>query len=339
MADGMPGGPLAKFGPHSIESAPEMPVMGDVMRPIQPADDHARCELILERFLNDDALYAVPVVDGSGKPIALLDRRRFVEFFSHRYRREIFGQRKVSELMAHERYRNLAPIIVPDSCSIVDAAKIIVDADPEHMVTGIIISSAGKYAGLANGHDLINIMTKRRQEELYYLAHFDSLTGVPNRVLFWDRLQHACREAHRRKTQVGVLFVDVDDFKDINDSLGHAEGDAVLREIVRRFSAAAREADTVARLAGDEFAVLVADLQNPDDMDRLVARLMEATREPIGLSSGPRQVRVSVGGAIFPTDDTDVSRLLAKADAAMYEAKNSGGDGYRRFGSGAGGAP
>ena len=305
--------------------------MRHLLRFLEPVRSDDPCQNILIRFLDDDALYALPVVDAAGKPLALVDRRQYIEFFSRPYSREIFGRRSVRELLAYREYESTDPIVVEDSCSVEDVAQIIIDAGMQHMVTGFLVCSSGDYLGVANGHDLLNVITQRKQAELHYLAHYDSLTGVPNRMLLGDRLEKACRDAERNGRLVALLFVDVDRFKHINDSLGHSAGDAVLRKVVDRLKFSARRADTVARLAGDEFVILMEDVTDAADVDMVARRLVQSMREPIDLLGHSLVITVSVGSAIYPRDDTHISNLLAKADAAMYDAKANGRNGYRRY--------
>jgi len=302
-----------------------------LLRFLEPVrtDDH--CQTILDRFLGDGALYALPVIDASAKPVALLDRKHYMEFFIKPYSREIFGRRCVLELLSFEVYESIKPIVVEDSCSVDEVAQIILDAGIQHMVTGFVVSSQGRYLGVANGHDLLNIITQRREAELYYLAHYDSLTGIPNRMLLGDRLDRACRDAERKGSLVALLFIDVDRFKQINDSFGHRAGDAVLRKVVDRLESSARRTDTVARLGGDEFVILIEDLTDPAEVDIIAQRLVHSMQEPIELLGHVLVATVSVGTAIYPRDDTDISALLAKADAAMYEVKASGRNSYRRY--------
>jgi diguanylate cyclase (GGDEF)-like protein len=309
----------------------EAPTVRHLLRFLAPARTEDNCHTLLERFLCDTDIYALPVVDAVEKPVALVDRKRFIEFFSKRYSREIFGNRTILELLGYESYESSDPIIVADNCSVEDVAKIIIDAGMQHMATGFIVSSEGRYLGVANGHDLLNIITQRKQSELYYLAHYDSLTGLPNRMLFSDRLEQACRDAERKGQLVALLFIDVDRFKQINDSLGHSFGDAVLRAIAERLKISARRADTVARLGGDEFVILMEDLEDSDNVEVVALRVVDSMREPIDLLGHSLVVTVSVGSALYPSDDTEISPLLAKADAAMYEAKSNGRDGFRKY--------
>ncbi len=312
----------------------EAPTMRHMLRFVHPVRVKDFCQDILSRFLKDAALYALPVVDASEKPVALIDRKQFVEFFSIPYTREIYGRRIVFDVLALADYKNCEPIVVEDSCSIDDVMRIVVDAGMQHLVTGVMVSSGGRYVGVANAHDLLNVITQHKQAELYYLAHYDNLTGIPNRMLLGDRLDKACSNAKRKGNMVALLFVDVDRFKKINDSLGHSAGDVVLRKVAERLKTCARHADTVARLAGDEFVILMEDLTDAADVELVAQRLVQSMREPIELLGHSLVATVSVGSAIYPNDDTNVGALLGKSDAAMYEAKASGRNSYRRYSPG-----
>ena len=312
----------------------EVPTVRHLLRAIEPVRIGDLGLAVLERFLGDHALYALPVVDDSARPVGLVERRRHIEFFSKPYSRELFGRRSIIDLLRNKDYRADEPIVVEDNCAIDDVAQIILAAGMEHMVTGFVICSHGLYLGIANGHDLLNIITQRKQAELYFLAHYDSLTGLPNRMLLSDRLHQACRDADRTGHLVALLFIDVDRFKQINDALGHSVGDMVLRKIVERLQGSARRTDTVARLGGDEFVILMEDLEDPADVDLVAQRLVKSMQEPMELPGHSLVATVSVGSAIYPTDDAALSPLLAKADAAMYEAKASGRNSFRKYSPG-----
>lgn len=288
----------------------------------------ASCQCALDRFFVDAGLYALPVVDEQRRPLALLDRKSFVEFFGRPYIRELFGRRSIVDLLAYEQYDSSPPLVVDEGSTVEDAARMIIDAGMQHMVTGFIVSCQGRYVGMANGHDLLNTITQRKQAELYYLAHYDALTGIPNRALLADRLEQACLEADRKGSLVALLFIDVDRFKQINDSLGHSAGDEVLRRIVSRLKASARQVDTVARLAGDEFVVLMENLSTPEQAELVADRIVASMQEPIAMLGHSLVATVSIGSAIYPRDDDQIHNLLSKADAAMYEAKSAGRNGF-----------
>jgi diguanylate cyclase (GGDEF)-like protein len=309
----------------------EAPVVRSLVRALPPVSQGTPCDEVMARFLEDPGIYALPVVDGEARPVALVDRKGYIEFFTKPYSREIFGREGILAFLQSGHYYATVPIVVEDYCSVEDAAQIVIASGIEHLVTGFLVTSHGHYLGVANGHDLLNLITQRKQAELYYMAHYDHLTGIPNRVLLNDRIAQACRDADRNGHLVALLFVDVDRFKQINDSLGHRAGDAVLRALVSRLKGAARKTDTVARIGGDEFVILMEDVNGPEDANTVARRLVESMHAPLTLLGHSLVVTVSIGIALYPTDDIDISRLLAKADSAMYEAKAKGRNGFRSY--------
>ena len=172
---------------------------------------------------------------------------------------------------------------------------------------------------------------KRAEERLSYLAHHDLLTDLPNRALFTDRLNQAMIEAHRHGRLVGVLLLDLDRFKNINDTLGHEAGDRLLEAVARRLRHAIREGDTVARLSGDEFAIVLADMGHADDGGRVAQKLVAAFAEPFPIGQREFHVTPSIGVTIYPTDGDSIEGLLRNADAAMYRAKDAGRNSYRFY--------
>ncbi|MBW6467591.1 MAG: EAL domain-containing protein [Coriobacteriia bacterium] len=170
---------------------------------------------------------------------------------------------------------------------------------------------------------------KRAEQAMSRLAFYDPLTGLANRALFLDRLRHASAASKRTGERLAVAFVDLDHFKTINDSLGHATGDAALMEIARRIKSRLRDADTVARLGGDEFTVLMSGIESADDAEHVAAKLLECFREPVTVSGREIFVTASIGVALSSTEDQeDVGALLGRADTAMYRAKHGGRDTY-----------
>jgi len=176
---------------------------------------------------------------------------------------------------------------------------------------------------------------KALEAELTRLAHYDGLTGLPNRTLFFDRLHERIRQARRSGEGLALLFLDLDGFKPVNDELGHESGDEALREIAERFSRVVRESDTVTRMAGDEFAVLLGPMPHPTDAHRVAEKLVAALAAPIPLSAGERRIGVSVGIALFPEHATEADALLKSADQAMYSAKRAGKNRYHFAGDNA----
>jgi diguanylate cyclase (GGDEF)-like protein len=162
------------------------------------------------------------------------------------------------------------------------------------------------------------------QEQLSYLAHHDVLTGLPNRALLDERLDHELQRVRRSGQGVALMFIDLDGFKTINDSLGHAAGDRLLQEVARRLRASIRDADTAARLGGDEFVVVMTELSQPEDAGVLAGKLLTLLGEPVDVGGRRVTVSASIGVAVFPQDGGDRGSLMMAADSAMYAAKANG---------------
>jgi diguanylate cyclase (GGDEF)-like protein/PAS domain S-box-containing protein len=178
-------------------------------------------------------------------------------------------------------------------------------------------------------HDvsLARAMTLR----MSYLAQHDSLTELPNRVLLNDRLKEAIALSSRYRRKLAILFLDIDHFKHINDSLGHVVGDLLLQSVARRLSACVRSSDTVARQGGDEFVVVIWEVREAQDAGVTATKILEALRKPHQLNEHELHVTASVGIVTFPDDGADVETLMKKADSAMYHAKETGRDGFQFF--------
>ena len=172
---------------------------------------------------------------------------------------------------------------------------------------------------------------KKSRERIDFLAHHDSLTELPNRALLNDRLEMAINTAKRRDEKVGLLFIDLDRFKNINDSLGHSAGDQVLRQTAARLCAAVRTDDTVARLGGDEFVVLLPRVRDERSLAEVAIKLRDEILRPYVLEDMPLHLSPSIGIAVFPDDGDNPSTLIKNADAAMYLAKEKGRNNYQFY--------
>jgi diguanylate cyclase (GGDEF)-like protein/PAS domain S-box-containing protein len=172
---------------------------------------------------------------------------------------------------------------------------------------------------------------KRREEEERFLAYHDTLTGLPNRRLLDDRLRQALHLAQRRDRRVAAMLVDLDDFKRVNDELGHRAGDAVLREVAERLAGCVRKADTLARQGGDEFVIVIPDLAQEADCDVVAEKILRALEPAFHADGREFRIGASIGISIYPGDAGDGDALLRNADVAMYRAKQSGRNHFRFF--------
>jgi len=182
---------------------------------------------------------------------------------------------------------------------------------------------------ISTGKDISERM--RTQERLHYMAHHDSLTNLPNRTLFLDRLRQAMARAHWHNRLIAVIFMDIDNFKEVNDSLGHDIGDLLLVQITERLSKGVRAGDTVARFGGDEFAILLDDVASEKDVSQLAKKMLDTMAPAFKIENQEILTTASIGVSIYPTDGDDSETLLRNADVAMYRAKHLGKNNYQFF--------
>jgi diguanylate cyclase (GGDEF)-like protein/PAS domain S-box-containing protein len=199
---------------------------------------------------------------------------------------------------------------------------------PRWLAINLIRNDAGEprcYVGISS--DISNI--KNAEERLHQLAYFDPLTGQPNRALFRDRLDRSVARAQRDKTRVGLLFIDLDRFKYVNDAMGHSAGDQLLGEVAKRITRRVRNSDTVARLGGDEFTVILEKLRRNEDGGIIAQNIIEELTKPFVLDGKEIYIGASIGIAVYPYDDATTEGLTRMADAAMYRAKMAGRNGFQ----------
>lgn len=253
-------------------------------------------------YTRAEALGQTPGLLKSGKHGAYFYQRLWRSLEAGEVYREIFiNRRKNGELYYEEK--SISPLRDPHSGEIT------------HYV------SAGK--------DISERM--QTQQRLDHLAHHDSLTELPNRLLLLDRLQRAMGRATRHHKQLAALFLDLDRFKQINDTLGHSTGDRLLRAVAGRLAKCLRQGDTVARLGGDEFAILLEDLDHPEDVAPILEKLLDTMRHPFVLEGREFFLSFSIGICMYPQDGGDAETLLRNADTAMYRAKAEGRSSYRFY--------
>jgi len=196
--------------------------------------------------------------------------------------------------------------------------RLLTQTDREYIVAIVALATASVERGLH--HDRLDA-----------LAFHDTLTDLPNRLLFTDRLEQKLNSAKRRKRSFAVLYIDFDRFKDVNDTYGHAVGDAFLIEMARRFLTASRESDTVARIGGDEFVILQPEITDAENAMEFASRLIETTLEPMVIGEVTLQPSISIGVSIYPHDGTNAQTLLQNADTALYRVKAAGRNGFALY--------
>ncbi len=227
------------------------------------------------------------------------------------------GEAKLRESAATVRERETSAAVPAQDKS--DDQKNILRQANEHLVIATL-----------EAHNLSEKI-KLANDQLDHLAHFDVLTGLPNRILLQDRLGQAIELAHRQGRQLAVMFMDLDQFKHVNDSLGHAVGDQLLQSVAQRLMACVRHSDTVSRQGGDEFVLLLTFIEHPEDAALSAQKMLAALAEPHHLRQHDLHASVSIGISVYPDDGQDAETLIKNADAAMYNAKENGRNTYRFF--------
>ncbi|KAF0190821.1 MAG: diguanylate cyclase [Gammaproteobacteria bacterium] len=218
---------------------------------------------------------------------------------------------------------------------------LVITAQPDHKLRAL---ASGAKDFISKPFDLIEARTRIHNmlevrllykqlehygRELESLALHDALTGLPNRRLLNDRLSSAIAHARRNKRTMAVMYLDLDGFKEINDTMGHNAGDTLLSMVAARLVAAVRQEDTVARLGGDEFVIVLWELNHADDVAKLVSKVIQAVSQPYRIQDHGVVMTVSVGIGIYPTHGEEVETLMKSADLALYEAKRTGKNDYR----------
>jgi diguanylate cyclase (GGDEF)-like protein/PAS domain S-box-containing protein len=202
---------------------------------------------------------------------------------------------------------------------------------PELLTIGVVKDRLGR---LVNHTAVFADITqaKKSEEQLHFIAHHDPLTGLPNRALLHARLEHALQRATRDKSRLALILIDLDRFKQVNDTLGHPVGDTILQQVASYLSDALRAGDTVARLGGDEFLVLMEDIKQASDAALGAGKLMDTFKRPFGGDAGdPLYLTASLGISVYPDDASDAESLLRTAEVALYRAKEQGRNTYRFF--------
>jgi diguanylate cyclase len=302
------------FTAHLLSTLPKDDFITRLMVPVSSVRPGTFCEDVYEMLARDPSLQSIPVIE-DGKPLGLINRHTLINHFAKRYFRDLFGRKPISNVMETQ------PLVVESSIGLDDLSRILVDEEEKYLFQGFIITRDGKYLGMGTGHRLMREITERKQAQLYYLAHHDILTGLPNRLLFYDRITQALSQAHRMGQVLAVFFVDLDHFKGINDSHGHPAGDLVIKKTAERLVACTREGDTVARMGGDEFTLILPNIGEEKNVLFVAEKILKKMSEPLGLEEAQVQWTCSIGVSLYPQDAHQVDGLIKKADIAVYQAK------------------
>jgi len=306
-----------KFPGMDVSEVTQQGTVARLLKCAPPLPQNTPAMDVLGTFIKDQALYSIAIVDENLVPVGIIDRQSLIEIFIQPFARDLHHKKTIREFMDPD------PIVIDVRTGIDDLAGIIVDAGMRHMVNGYIITQNGVYAGMGTGRDLLDEITRRKQAHLCYLAHFDQLTGLPNRLLFEDRLQRACLNAQRSGRMLALLFIDLDRFKFINDTFGHPTGDELLRSVAERLVSSIRKCDTVARLSGDEFTVVLENIESVSDAVQVAQNLASVLSRPFSIRENEFHITSSIGISVCPDHDTAPDGLIRKADAAMYHAKKN----------------
>ena len=230
------------------------------------------------------------------------------------------GRRHIEQVKAHQRFTNFEYTLVDDQGSV---RWVCINGEP-------MFGEDGEFRGYrGTGTDITS--RKQAEQRIHHVAQHDVLTGLPNRSLLQDRLSQAIAYADRSRFPVWVMLVDLDRFKFVNDSMGHKAGDVLLMTVAARLRSALRETDTVARLSGDEFVVIVSATEDQSLSPMIVERLMESVAQPVMLGTKEFTVSCSIGVAVYPTDGTPADSLIEHADIAMYRAKKLGRNNFQFY--------
>jgi diguanylate cyclase (GGDEF)-like protein/PAS domain S-box-containing protein len=246
--------------------------------------------------------------------------------FGYRTRAELLGQSAFSLYNAAEdRQRLMAQVREHGSISNAEVRMRRRDGSPVWVSENMTLLDGGILEGT-----ILDITDRKvAQEQMEYQAYHDILTGLPNRLLFRDRIEIALAHAKRHRTNAAVLFLDLDQFKLVNDTLGHTVGDGLLQEVANRLVAAIRADDTVARMGGDEFTVLLTDIKETGSSAIVAQKLLDAISRPMVIEGHEIYATTSIGVALFPDDGGDAETLLRRSDSAMYRAKEAGRNNFQ----------
>jgi len=259
-----------------------------------------------------EAIFGYSAEEVIGKPLMLVMPERYREPFAQAFRRRVWG----GEATITDRVFEM-PALRKDGSEVLLEFSVAAWETNEGVFFAAIIRDISE--------------RKRMEEQLVHAATHDALTDLPNRALLNDRLTLELAHASRNQQRLALLSLDLDHFKEVNDTLGHKVGDQLLQAVGERLREALRKSDTVARMGGDEFMLILPGITRPEDFVRVAQKVLDVVREPFLLAGHTLRITTSIGVTIYPDDGPDVDVLLRNADIALYQAKRMGRDNYQRY--------
>lgn len=326
--------------PHNVSALAEAAIDAALLTLVAAVFLWRLCMRPLRLALMSKTAQATAIMNNASDGIITIDERGTIQSFN-RAAENMFGYTakeaigaNVSKLMPEPHMREhgtyIANYLRTGQAQVIGKAREVTASRKDGTAFPIELTVTElKFGGMRNFTGIIRDITERKLSEarIQNLAHYDSLTGLPNRTLFYDRLQQAMALAKRERHELAVFYLDLDRFKAVNDTLGHAAGDELLKAAGTRIRRRARESDTVARMGGDEFTVLLPKIGSREDTAKAAQKIKEALSSGFQLhltgQDAPHEVCIgcSIGIAVYPGDAEDIDGLIKAADAAMYDAK------------------
>jgi diguanylate cyclase (GGDEF)-like protein len=325
---------LAQFGQFALENPPISELAAHAIEVVRRGLGIDLCRLMQNGADDQTLIHAA----GSGWDDSWVQAQRF-DVVTETENRFVLGTRESIVVSDYDRESRFQPSPIQQTHGVRSAVEVLIcGAGGTYGIVGAYSPAAARFDDdsanfMQNVSNTLAAFIERKatEDRLSYMAQFDSLTGLPNRSMYLDRLGHTLVEAARDKLPVAVLFVDIDRFKNVNDTLGHSAGDTLLVKIAERLQDSVRLGDTIGRLSGDEFAVAVAHLALEDHAGVVAQKIVTALATPFVIDGHSVYVSASVGISVYPSDGTEPDVLVKNADTAMYRAKQSGRNAYQFY--------
>ncbi len=324
------GHSVAHFDNHREESVSDIVFESDataklIAEPLPEVPANHKCVEVVKYLKTHPHITSFVVTTGR-VPLGIIDRTELVKQLKHENPHVVKNEPISSQIKQ-------LPLIVEQTTPLIELVKILVD-DPEYNTHAkIVVTQNGEYLGVGSFKKLLHFLGSQKLNKLYSLAYFDQLTGVANRIQFNDHLNQAILNTQRHHEQGALLFIDLDGFKSINDQFGHDAGDVLLKIVANRLKAVTRSIDTVARMGGDEFCIILNEIASQNIIVAIIKKILDSIQQPVIYKGNNLSVSASIGIAFFPYDSYENTTLLNMADTAMYQAKRRGKNRYAFYSS------